>query len=243
MGTEEEKVEKSQGQLSVGRRVWKAVSVPLLSVILALLIGAIILLISGSSPITAYAALFNGAFGSADAFARTLEKATPLIFGGLAVAFAFKAGLFNIGGQGQLLVGGIVAAYVGFAFNGLPFILHMPLALFAGSLAGAAYAAISGALRAYTGAHEVITTIMLNYIAINLTDYLANGPWKDEGIIARTPQVLETAVIPSFRGYPLGFLLACFMAVVTYLLLYRTTWGLCHSDNRSECPRRPICGD
>ncbi len=222
----EEKVEKTQGKLSAGLwRVWKAISVPLLSVALALLIGAIILLISGANPLDAYAALFNGAFGNPGAWARTLEKATPLIFGGLAVAFAFKAGLFNIGGQGQLLVGGIIAAYVGFAVDGLPFFIHMPLALLAGSLAGAAYAAIAGALRAYTGAHEVITTIMLNYIAINLTDYLANGPWKDEGIVARTPAVLETAVIPSVSGYPLGFLLACFMAVLTYYLLFRTTWG------------------
>ncbi len=226
MGTEEEQVEKSQRKLSaLFSRVWKAVSVPLLSVVLALLIGAILLLISGANPIEAYVALFNGAFGTPEAWARTLEKATPLIFGGLAVAFAFKAGLFNIGGQGQLLVGGIVAAYIGFSFEGLPFVIHMPLALLGGSLAGGAFAAIAGALRAYTGAHEVITTIMLNYIAINLTDYLANGPWKDEGIIARTPQVLETAVIPSFRGYPLGFALACFMAVLTYYLLYRTTWG------------------
>jgi len=97
--------------------------------------------------------------------------------------------------------------------------------LLGGSLAGGAYAAIAGALRAYTGAHEVITTIMLNFIAINLTDYFANGPWKAEGIIARTPQVLETAVIPEVAGYPVGFALACFMAVFTYYLLYRTTWG------------------
>ncbi len=210
---------------AVLRRVWKAVSVPLLSVLLALLIGAIILLVSGSNPIEAYVALFRGAFGSAENFARTLEKATPLILGGLAVAFAFKAGLFNIGGQGQLLIGAIVAAYIGFAFDGLPMIIHLPLALLGGSLAGAAYAAIAGALKAYTGAHEVITTIMLNYIAINITDYLANGPWKDTGIIARTPAVLETAVIPRIAGYPLGFGLACFMAVLTYYLLYYTTMG------------------
>jgi len=211
--------------MTVLRRVWKAVSVPLVSVLLALFIGAVILLVSGSNPIDAYVALFRGAFGSAENFARTLEKATPLILGGLAVAFAFKAGLFNIGGQGQLLIGAIVAAYIGFAFDGLPFIIHMPLALLGGSLAGAAYAAISGALKAYTGAHEVITTIMLNYIAINITDYLANGPWKDTGIVARTPAVLETAVIPKIAGYPLGFALACFMAVLTYYLLYRTTMG------------------
>jgi simple sugar transport system permease protein len=226
MATAELKKREEGGQVTaVLRRVWKAVSVPLLSVLLALLIGAIILLLSGSNPIEAYVALFRGAFGSAENFARTLEKATPLILGGLAVAFAFKAGLFNIGGQGQLLMGAIVAAYIGFAFDGLPMIIHLPLALLGGSLAGAAYAAIAGALKAYTGAHEVITTIMLNYIAINITDYLANGPWKDTGIIARTPAVLETAVIPRIAGYPLGFGLACFMAVLTYYLLYYTTMG------------------
>ncbi|HID53005.1 MAG TPA: ABC transporter permease [Anaerolineae bacterium] len=207
------------------RRFWKAISVPAFSVLLALLIGAFILWITGSNPIEAYVALFKGAFGSPEAVARTLEKATPLVFGGLAVAFAFKGGLFNIGGQGQLLVGAIVAAYVGFAFEGLPFIIHMPLALLAGSLAGAAYAAIAGALKAYTGAHEVITTIMLNFVAINLTDYLANGPWKAEGIIARTPPVLETAAIPKIGVYPLGFAIAVLMAIVTDYLLFRTTMG------------------
>lgn len=223
----EQKKERAggNGATAVFRRIWRAVSVPLLSVLLALLIGALILLVSGSNPLEAYVALLRGAFGSADNFARTLEKATPLILGGLAVAFAFKAGLFNIGGQGQLLIGAIVAAYFGFAFEGLPFLIHLPLALVGGSLAGAVYGAISGALKAYTGAHEVITTIMLNFIAINITDYLANGPWKAEGIIARTPAVLTTAVIPKIAGYPFGFLVACFMALLTYYLLYRTTLG------------------
>ena len=207
------------------QRIWRAASVPVLSVILALLIGAILLWISGANPLVAYAALFNGALGSPEAIGRTLEKSTPLIFGGLAVAFAFKAGLFNIGGQGQLLIGAIVAAYVGFAVEGLPFIIHMPLALLAGSLAGALWAGIAGALKAYTGAHEVITTIMLNFIAINITDYLANGPWKDEGIVARTPAVLETALIPKWGPYPIGFLLAVLMAILTWYLLYRTTMG------------------
>jgi ABC-type uncharacterized transport system permease subunit len=207
------------------QRIWRAASVPVLSVILALLIGAILLWISGANPLVAYAALFNGALGSPEAIGRTLEKSTPLIFSGLAVAFAFKAGLFNIGGQGQLLIGAIVAAYVGFAVEGLPFIIHMPLALLAGSLAGALWAGIAGALKAYTGAHEVITTIMLNFIAINITDYLANGPWKDEGIVARTPAVLETALIPKWGPYPFGFLLAVLMAILTWYLLYRTTMG------------------
>lgn len=207
------------------QRILRAAAVPTLSVILALLIGAIIIWLSGSNPIEAYWALFQGALGSPEAIGRTLEKATPLIFGGLAVAFAFKAGLFNIGGQGQLLMGAIVAAYIGFAVDGLPFIIHMPLALLAGSLAGAAYAAIAGFLKAYTGAHEVITTIMLNFVAINLTDYLSNGPWKDEGIVARTPKILETAAIPKWGPFPAGFLFAVVMAFLTWYLLYRTTWG------------------
>jgi ABC-type uncharacterized transport system permease subunit len=211
--------------LSGLERAWQAISVPIASVILAGLIGAIILLLSGANPLAAYGALFQGAFGNSAAIGRTLEKATPLILGGLAVAFAFKAGLFNIGGQGQLLLGAIAAAAVGFGVKGLPFIIHMPLALLVGSLVGALYAAIAGALKTYTGAHEVITTIMLNYVAINITDYLADGPWKDEGIVARTPRILDTAVIPTWANIPIGFFLAVAAAVVIWYLIFRTTTG------------------
>ncbi len=207
------------------QRAWQAISVPIASVILAGLIGAIILWLSGANPFLAYGALFEGAFGGSAAIGRTLEKATPLILGGLAVAFAFKAGLFNIGGQGQLLMGAIVAAAIGFGVKGLPFIIHMPLALLAGSLVGALYAAIAGALKTYTGAHEVITTIMLNYIAINITDYLADGPWKDEGIVARTPAILDTAAIPKWANIPIGFFFAVAAAGVIWYLVYRTTTG------------------
>lgn len=208
--------------------VWHSVSVPLGAVILALLVGAVILLISGASPIEAYAALFKGSFGSITAFGRTLEKATPLVFSGLAVAFAFKAGLFNIGAQGQLLFGAMVAAIIGFSVNGLPIFIHAPLALLGGALAGGLFGAIPGALKTYTGAHEVITTIMLNYIAINITDYLADGPLKDASpgnIVARTPLILESARIPSIQGIPLGFILAIIAALLVWWLLWRTTIG------------------
>ncbi|MFN2144170.1 MAG: ABC transporter permease, partial [Anaerolineales bacterium] len=110
-------------------RLWYGIRLPLISVILAMLIGAIILLVSGANPITAYQALFKGAFGNMSALGRTLEKATPLLFSGLAISFAFKAGLFNIGAQGQLLLGAIVAAGIGFGVDGLPPIIHIPLAL------------------------------------------------------------------------------------------------------------------
>ena len=210
------------------RRIWRGISVPLVAVLLAALIGAVLLLASGANPLEAYAALFKGAFGSPVAIQRTLEKSTPLSFAGLAVAFAFKAGLFNIGAQGQLLVGAIVAAYAGYSIEGLPAIIHAPLALIIGGLAGAAYGAIPGALKAYTGAHEVIVTIMLNYIAINLTDFLADGPWKDPSpgnIVARTPEVLPSAELPILGNIPLGFILALIFAFAVWWLLYRTTLG------------------
>jgi general nucleoside transport system permease protein len=101
----------------------------------------------------------------------------------------------------------------------------MPLALFIGGLMGALFAGIAGALRAYTGAHEVITTIMLNFIAINITDYLADGPWKAEGIIARTPLIEPSAAIPVWGSLPAGFFIAAFMAFATWYLLFRTTLG------------------
>lgn len=206
-------------------QLWRGVSVPLTAVLLAGIIGSIILWLSDANPWEAYTALFRGAFGSEVAIGRTLEKATPLILGGLAVAFAFKAGLFNIGGQGQLLMGAIIAGYVGFAVTGLPFIIHMPLALLIGSLTGAIFASIAGALRTYTGAHEVITTIMLNFVAINITDYLADGPWKDTGIVARTPAIADSAAIPVWGTLPAGFFIAAIVALATWYLLFRTTLG------------------
>jgi simple sugar transport system permease protein len=207
--------------------LWLVIRIPVLAVFLAVLIGSIILLASGVSPVDAYAALIKGAFGSPQALWRTLEKATPLIFSGLSVAFAFQAGLFNIGAQGQLLLGAIVAAWVGFAFE-MPPGIHVVVALVAGGIAGALYGAIPGALKVYTGAHEVITTIMLNYIAINITDYLADGPWKDEApgqVVARTPEILATARIPTLGGLPLGFILAILAAIFAWWLLWKTTRG------------------
>ena len=207
------------------KQAWHALRLPLGAIGLALLIGAILLALSGANPVGAYGALLQGAFGGVDEFGRTLEKSTPLIFSGLAVAFAFKAGLFNIGGQGQLLIGALVAGVIGFAVDGLPPILHLPLAFIGGALAGGLYGMIPGALKAYTGAHEVITTIMLNYIAINFTEYLADGPLKDAGVIARTPQILKSAELPDIALIPIGFLVAIVVAALTWWLLQRTTIG------------------
>ncbi len=217
------------------RSVWKAtqrflrsIAVPLGAVVLALIIGAIIIEASGASAWKAYEALAQGAFGNARGWQRTLEKSTPLILSGLAVAFAFKAGLFNIGAQGQLLFGAITAAWVGFAIHGLPVGIHAAVALAAGALVAGLYGAIPGALKTYTGAHEVITTIMLNYVAMGFTDYLANGPLKDRtpgNIVARTPQILDSAKLPTWGWLPFGFLLAVAAAAVAWWILQRTTLG------------------
>lgn len=207
---------------------WRTILLQLVAVILALLIGAVILLLSGANPLLAYGSLLRGSFGSLTILGRTLEKATPLVFSGLAVAFGFRGGLFNIGAQGQLLLGALTSAVVGFAVTGLPAIIHIPLALLAGALAGGLYGAIPGALKTFRGAHEVIVTIMLNYIAINLTDYLADGPFKDNSpgnIVARTPEILDSARIPSIAGLPIGFVIAILVAIFIWWLLWKTTFG------------------
>jgi len=209
-------------------RIWRGIRLPLISVVLALLLGAVVLAVSGANPITAYVALFEGSFGSLGALGRTLEKATPLLFSGLAISFAFKAGLFNIGAQGQLLIGAIVAAGIGFGVDGLPAAIHIPLALLGGAIAGGVFGAVPGVLKVTTGANEVITTIMLNYIAINITDFLADGIWKDTSagnVVARTPKILPSAEIPRIAGLPLGFVLAVLVAVLVWWILNKTTLG------------------
>lgn len=215
-------------RLAPVRRLLRAMVVPVTSVVVALVIGAVIIAVSGASPLVAYSALFEGGLGSGRAIGRTLEKATPLIFGGLAVSLAFKCGLFNIGAQGQLLLGAVFAAFIGFSLQGLPAVVHVPLALLAGAIMGAVWAAIAGALKAFTGAHEVITTIMLNFVAFNLTDWLANGPWRDRSpgnIVARTPLVAPEARLPDVAGVPMGIILAVLAAVVVWWLIWRTTIG------------------
>ncbi len=206
----------------------QAIIKPFASVFFAMVIGAAIIAVSGADPLDAFAALFKGAFGSITGFGRTLEKATPLILSGLAVAFALKAGLFNIGAQGQLLFGALAAAYAGSNLNGLPAFIHISLALLSGIAAGGLYGLIQGGLKAFFGAHEVITGIMLNYVAINLTDYLVGGPLMDTAhgnIIPKTPAILVTSRIPHINGMPAGFFISTGMALVVFLFFRYTTRG------------------
>ncbi|MBC8161177.1 MAG: ABC transporter permease [Roseiflexaceae bacterium] len=212
------------------RNVFFSVLVPILAIFTALLIGAGIIWATGANVAAAYTGLFSGAFGGVQAISNTLVEATPFMFAGLAVAVGFKCGLFNIGAEGQLAMGAISAAVAGFAITGLPTFIHLPLALVIGALGGAFWGAIPGFLRARTGAHEVIVTIMMNYIAIRLTDYLIKGPLRDRNASApRTPNILESAQLPLLLGpeYRLhaGFLIAVIMAFFINWLLNRTTTG------------------
>ena len=201
---------------------------PLIAILLSFVLGAFIVLATGNNPLTAYAALVRGAVGSPTAIGRTLLGATPLIFTGLAVAVAFRAGLFNIGGEGQLYIGAITAAWLGVTLGSLG-ALSIPMVLTACVVTGFLWGAIPGILKARFGAHEVITTIMLNFIGINLATYLALKPLRTEGLVPGTDAIDFAARIP-FIGLGLGranygFLLALVAAVVAYLLLWRTKRG------------------
>ena len=169
-------------------RAWEILAVPVVVTLLSLLVGAVVIL--GSELIvtgrkfdpflwfTAYAALVQGAFGGTDAIVSTLVYTTPLVFGGLAVGFGFKAGLFNIGAQGQFLVGALGAVIVGVALADAPAPIAIVAATMAGIIAGGLWGFIPGFLKAVSGAHEVVSTIMLNYVAVQLLAALVSGPLK-----------------------------------------------------------------
>jgi simple sugar transport system permease protein len=160
----------------------------------------------------------------------SLTLTTPYIFAGLAVTLGFRGGLFNIGAEGQIFLGGLAAAFVGYSLKGLPAIIHLPLAILAGVLAGAIWAAIPGYLKARFGAHEVINTIMMNYIAFRLADYLLQGPMGRADGMPITPEVLKTAYLPALLPAPVrvhfGLIIALFMAWVVYWFLWKTPRGL-----------------
>jgi len=210
--------------------------IPVLAVFTSVIIGGIVIALAGGDPFAAYKGLLEGAFGSQRAWSETFVWCTPYIFAGLAVALGFKGGLFNIGAEGQLAFGAVAAAWFGYAVPqilgvNLPAIIHLPLTILAGMLAGGLWGAIPGWLKARFGGHEVINTIMMNYIALNLTSFLLNGPLKDPNplnVIARTPKIAESARIPAiFAGLRLhwGFIFALLVAALIWWLLWKTTLG------------------
>jgi ABC-type uncharacterized transport system permease subunit len=202
----------------------------LLAVAVALLAGGVVIALSGDNPLPAYQALFAGAFGGQRAIAETLVMATPLILGGLAFAVAARAGLFNIGIEGQMVVGGLLAGLTAAWDPGLPVFVHLPLAVLAGMVAGGVWGFIPGFLKAQTGAHEVITTIMLNYLAYRISTVVIGR--EDLALVNPALQATQPAVdaaslpvlLPGTRLHG-GFIIALVAAVVVWFLLYRTVFG------------------
>ncbi len=243
--------------MGAARRLWALLAIPLVSVLLALLLGSVLIILSSLAtegslnfflPVIAYEALLQGATGlsfldvtnkavafhlsinpdqAARAITNTLANASPLVLTGLAVGVGFKGGLFNIGGTGQVLIGGFVAAIVGSAVAGLPVPVAVTTAVIAGALGGAIYGFIPGALKAFTGAHEVVSTIMLNSLAAFVIVGLVNDVFKITGpSFARTADVGNAALPILFgRNGNLGIPISFILVFVTWFLIYRTPLG------------------
>ncbi len=211
--------------------------VPLFAVVMALILGALTMLATDVSLATigrSYLALLEGSLGSLRALSETLTAATPLILSGLGLALGFRAGMFNIGAEGQILMGGMAAVIVGFSFPGLPWAVHLPLAMLGGVVVGAIYAGIAGVLRATTGAHEVISTIMLNLISFRLVDYLLRQPWIQKAGRADpiSESVLPSAELPRLLAWidpnlrvHAGIFVALAAVLLVWWVLFRTRLG------------------
>ncbi len=212
---------------------WLQVLTPVLAALAALLVGAVILILLGVNPIQAYAAMLEGAFGSPNALADTVVKATPLLLVGVGICIAFRGGVVNIGGEGQLVAGALAATIAALALPHWPGWALISLCLLLGFLAGALWGAIPGALKAYLNVNEILTTIMLNAIAVQAMNYLLSGALMDPLQIQQGSFIPQTARLPVAADLPrlvptrlhLGVLLAVIIAVLVWVLLWRTTIG------------------
>ena len=227
------------GRLSRARveQLRTAIVLPVVALVLAVLVGSLFIYaadliankgaLNFAKPLTAYAALFKGSLLGFDPIVTTLVSATPLVFGGLAVALGFKAGLFNIGVQGQLLMGVLGSVAVGVALADQPVVIAAPVAFIAGTLAGAAFGFVPGFLKAVSGAHEVVTTIMLNYVAANILAAFVAGPLRVPKAPAPVTFDVGHAALPIFLGKNghIGIIVAAIAVVAVWWLLYRTTRG------------------
>ncbi len=206
---------------------------PALATLAALTIGAIMLLLLGVSPVKAYSAMLEGAFGSPNALAETLVKATPLLLVGLGICIAFRGSVINIGGEGQMIIGAILATLVGVNFTAWPGWAVISLALLAGFLGGAIWGAIPGILKAYFNVNEILSTIMMNAIAVQIMNFSLRGPMIDPAQAELASKIPQTArLIDAFRlprwaptRLHLGALIAVILAILVYILLWRTTLG------------------
>ncbi len=206
---------------------------PVFATLAALAVGAIMLLLLNVNPLEAYRALWDGAFGSTNALAETLVKATPLLLVGLGICISFRGDVINIGGEGQMVIGAILGTLIGLSFTQWPGWIVIPMALVAGFLGGAIWGGIPGFLKAQFNVNEILSTVMMNAIAVQLMNFLLRGPMIDPAQAELASKIPQTArLIDSFRlprwvptRLHLGALIAVVLAVVVYILLWRTTWG------------------
>jgi len=225
--------ENSEKKGTFRERFLQPLTVPLLAIFTSLFIGALVILVTADSFSVGleklgkgYWGMFEGAFLKRNGIINTLVVTSPLILTGLAVAVPFRAGLFNIGAEGQFVMGGFIGVLAGI-YLPLPPILHPIVMMLAGFLGGAIWGFIPGILRARLGAHEVINTIMLNFIAIAFVNYAVRGPFKDPNPSSvQTYAIRETAELARITGrFHWGVFVSVLMAVAVYYFLFKTTWG------------------
>ncbi len=207
---------------------------PLLAVPVAFVFGAIMLIALGANPLNAYGALISGAFGDLSGITQTLAKATPLLLVGLGVCIAFRGGVINIGGEGQIIVGALATTAVAVGLRDWPGWILMPLCLLVGAASGAIWGGIPGILKARLGVNEILSTVMMNAIALQLSNFLLRGPLIDPEEIARGTRIAQSALLPRSVWLPklvpstllhAGAIIALVLAVVVYIFLWRTTIG------------------
>ncbi len=207
---------------------------PLLAVPVAFVFGAVMLIALGANPLSAYGALISGAFGDLSGITQTLAKATPLLLVGLGVCIAFRGGVINIGGEGQIIVGALATTAVAVGLKDLPGWILLPLCLLVGALGGAIWGGIPGILKARLGVNEILSTVMMNAIALQLSNYLLRGPMIDPEEIARGTRIAQSALLPRTVWLPklvpstllhAGAIIGLVLAFVVYIFLWRTTIG------------------
>lgn len=206
---------------------------PVFATLAALLVGALMLLFLKVNPVEAYKALWVGAFGTSNAFAETLVKATPLLLVALGICISFRGDVINIGGEGQMIVGALLATWVGLTFTNLPGWFVITIALLAGFIGGAIWGGIPGFLKAYFRVNEILSTVMMNAIAVQLMNFLLRDAMIDPVQAERASKIPQTARLLEAFHLPrlvptrlhMGVLIAIILAILVYILLWRTTLG------------------
>jgi simple sugar transport system permease protein len=228
----------SRPTVAVARRDWRRFllswfALPL-SLVAALLLGAVMMLALGANPISGYNALIVGAFDGSYALGATAVKAAPLLLVGVGICVAFRASVFNIGGEGQLAMGGLASAATALALGSWPSFALIPVVLLAGAVGGAIWGFIPGAFKAYFNVNEILSTIMLNLVAVQIMNWLLAGPMVDKSQNAVYGLIPETKLLPRHSWLPilipntqlhLGVLLSVVVAVAVWVLLWRTSFG------------------